>query len=110
MGGSSYPVEYVDYDSFPQEFSVRKESELFGTFQEVSEDPEEEVVKGRRGEVLNINAVDKRPKCQPIGAQMDCRCGISTSRPAGGWCALWKCGGIKSAANPVGHWECASWC
>merc|ERR1711874_964840 len=107
MGGS-YPVEYVDYESFPQEFSVGKDSELFGRFQDVSEVTEEEV-KGRRG-TLEINAVDKRPKCQPIGAQIDCRCGVSTSRPAGGWCALWKCEGIKSEANPVGHWACASWC
>merc|ERR1711874_527944 len=107
MGGS-YPVEYVDYESFPQEFSVGKDSELFGRFQDVSEVTEEEV-RGRRG-TLEINAVDKRPKCQPIGAQIDCRCGVSTSRPAGGWCALWKCEGIKSEANPVGHWACASWC
>ena len=28
--------------------------------------------KGRRG-VLKIVGVDKRPKCQPIGAEMDCR-------------------------------------
>ena len=71
MGGN-YNVEYVDYDSLPQEFSVGKASEQFGTFQEVPEDPEYEV-KGRRGPVLNINAEDKRPKCQPIGAQIDCR-------------------------------------
>ena len=71
MGGN-YNVEYVDYDSLPQEFSVGKASEQFESFQEVSQDPEYEV-KGRRGPVLNINAEDKRPKCQPIGAQIDCR-------------------------------------
>ena len=70
----SYPVEYVDYENYPQEFAVGKDSEMFGTFQEVSEDQEYET-KGRRGPVgvLKIEAVDKRPKCQPIGAQIDCR-------------------------------------
>ena len=28
--------------------------------------------KGRRG-ILRIDATDKRPKCQPVGAQIDCR-------------------------------------
>jgi len=100
MGGSYPTVEYVDYENFPQEF---------GTFQEVSEVTPEDI-KGRAGSILEINAEDKRPKCQPIGAQIDCRCGVSASRPAGGWCALWKCEGIKFEANPIGHWSCASWC
>ena len=71
MGGS-YPIEYVDYDSYPQEFPIGKDSELFGTFQEVSEDPEYEI-KGRSGPVLEIDAMDKRPRCLQIGAQLDCR-------------------------------------
>jgi len=106
---SSYPVEYVDYDNFPQEFSANYDEDQNAAFEDVTM-KEELGPKGRRGTVLNIDAQDKRPKCQPIGAQIDCRCGISSSRPAGGWCALWKCGGIRSASNPIGRWECASWC
>ena len=33
---------------------------------------DESELKGRRG-VLRITGEDKRPKCQPIGAQIDCR-------------------------------------
>jgi len=64
--------------------------------------------QGRSG-FLRIDATDMRPKCQPIGAQIDCRCGSTLSLPAGGWCALWKCDGIQNV-DTVGRWSCASWC
>jgi len=65
-------------------------------------------IEGRRG-VIRIDKNDKRPKCQPVGAQIDCRCGPSLSLPAGGWCALWKCAGIQEI-DTIGRWQCASWC
>ena len=69
---SSYPVEYVDYDNFPQEFSLNYDEDQNVAFEDVTM-KEDLGPKGRRGTVLNIDAQDKRPKCQPIGAQIDCR-------------------------------------
>jgi len=58
-------------------------------------------------------AQDKRPKCQPIGQQLDCRCDYSAPLPASGWCALWGCkpaGQVQQPFEVIGHWECLSWC
>lgn len=53
-------MEYID------EFSTEV------AFEQMSESDEVVEAKGRRG-VLRIDATDKRPKCQPVGAQIDCR-------------------------------------
>jgi len=58
-------------------------------------------------------AADKRPKCQPIGQELDCRCDFSSGLHSAGWCALWGCrpqGGVQQTFEVIGHWECLSWC
>ena len=59
-------IEYVDeYDT---DVAFKQMSESDGD--EVG--PTHKEAKGRRG-ILRIDATDKRPKCQPVGAQIDCR-------------------------------------
>ena len=53
--GPSTVVEIVDYDQFYNT----------GEFERYRPRP--------RQETLVIDAEDKRPKCQPVGAQIDCR-------------------------------------
>ena len=72
MVEKNYPKEYVkyDYEKYPQD----QGAEMFGTLQDVGQKQNQDT-KGRRGllDELNINTVDKRPKCLSIGAQLDCR-------------------------------------
>ena len=57
-------IEYVDEYSTEVVFNQMSESDGDGVGHKEA--------KGRRG-ILRIDATDKRPKCQPVGAQIDCR-------------------------------------
>jgi len=69
--------------------------------------------RGQERTVLQLVDEDQRPKCQPIGESLGCRCDYTSGLPAAGWCALWKCkpaGAVQKPFEVIGHWECATWC
>ena len=56
-------IEYID--------EVLEDDEAFNLMSDNESDGNVEA-KRRRAD-LRIDATDKRPKCQPVGAQIDCR-------------------------------------
>ena len=70
-----YPARGSDqWDYYPGGFSDEislDEQMLEHLMRDSHRDQKQEEKKTR--EVLKIVAVDKRPKCQPIGAEVDCR-------------------------------------
>ena len=83
MYNSYFPVDEEDYvsprshDNFNY-YPVKEVTRSFnGDIEYIDEIIDEDVPvdgieKGRMGSLL-INGNDKRPKCQPVGAQIDCR-------------------------------------
>ena len=64
-----YPARATDQEYYPVEYS-----DEISLDQQMLEDLLRENHEAKRTrDVLKIIAVDKRPKCQPIGAQVDCR-------------------------------------
>ena len=94
--GSYYPIKEsksfteknwgISQSYFPVQEQVLSNSGDIEYIDEVIDDDEmmeymkdESQLKGRRG-VLRITGEDKRPKCQPIGAQIDCRFGVKVGK------------------------------
>ena len=67
-----YPARGSDWDYYPLGYSdeISLDEQMLESL--VRENHQNLETKRTR-EVLKIIAVDKRPKCQPIGAQVDCR-------------------------------------
>ena len=69
-----YPARGSGWDYYPVGFSDEislDEQMLESLIRENNQNLETK--RTRERDVLKIIAVDKRPKCQPIGAQVDCR-------------------------------------
>ena len=56
-------IEYID--------EVLEDDEAFNLMSDIESDGNVEAKRRRAN--LRIDATDKRPKCQPVGAQIDCR-------------------------------------
>ena len=56
-------IEYID--------EVLEDDEAFNLMSDIESDGNVEAKRRRAN--LRIDAMDKRPKCQPVGAQIDCR-------------------------------------
>ena len=61
-GNIEYIDEVLEDDEDDEAFNLMSDNESDGNVE----------AKRRRAD-LRIDATDKRPKCQPVGAQIDCR-------------------------------------